>query len=189
MPHIHAQPNQHDITVSAYIILLGDSELKMLVHMHRKYNKLLQIGGHIELDETPWQAIAHELREESGFSVDELSVLQPMPNLNNLDEAIVHPTPLLVNTHKVGSDHYHSDLCYAFVAEALPSSMPLDGESEDLRWLTKDELTKLASEGLAMNDCTQIYLHILDNIGSLYRVKTSEFSLEKPGTESLKYVA
>ncbi len=33
----------------------------------------MQVGGHIELDETPWQAVEHELREESGYTLAELS--------------------------------------------------------------------------------------------------------------------
>ena len=67
MPHIHTAPNQHDMTVSAYIILRDGEDLKCLVHLHKKVGKLMQIGGHIELDETPWQSVVHELFEESGY--------------------------------------------------------------------------------------------------------------------------
>ena len=63
MAHIHDQPNQHDLTACAFIIRQVDGEWRCLVHMHKKLGKLLQIGGHVELHETPWQSVAHELRE------------------------------------------------------------------------------------------------------------------------------
>lgn len=75
MPHIHTQPNQHDMTVSAYIVRKENDEWKYLVHFHKKIEVLMQIGGHIELDETPWQTVAHELEEESGYTPYELTVV------------------------------------------------------------------------------------------------------------------
>ena len=53
MPHIHTEPGQHDHTVGAFIICLGNNSPKILLHMHKKLNKLLPIGGHIELNEAP----------------------------------------------------------------------------------------------------------------------------------------
>jgi len=64
MAHIHTAPNQHDHTVTAYIIRIDKDEPRALLHMHKKLNVLLPVGGHIELDETPWAAMAHELEEE-----------------------------------------------------------------------------------------------------------------------------
>lgn len=129
MPHIHAQPNQHDMTVSAYIVRQIDNVWHCMVHYHKKIDVYMQIGGHIELDETPWQAMAHELEEESGFTLDELSVLQPtIGRVRDVDN-INHPVPFTMNTHNVGNDHYHSDLCYGFVAENLPENQTAEGES------------------------------------------------------------
>ena len=54
MPHIHNQPGQHDICVSGYIVKITEgAEPRIILHKHRKLNKLLQFGGHVELDETP----------------------------------------------------------------------------------------------------------------------------------------
>lgn len=188
MPHIHTEPNQHDITISAYIVLRGEGEDKLLVHMHRKFGKLLQIGGHIELDETPWQTVAHELVEESGYELSELKLLQPLPSVPMVDNAVVHPVPFLMNTHKIG-EHYHSDLCYAFVARDVPQSAPGEGESTDLRWVTQAELNQLAEAGKAVKDSTDIYNHILKYIDQYAEVDASKYSLEKPDHNELKFVA
>ncbi len=53
MAHIHTQPGQHDHTASAYIFRVDFDEPKLVLHLHRKINKYLQFGGHIELHETP----------------------------------------------------------------------------------------------------------------------------------------
>jgi len=63
MAHIHTQPGQHDHTASAYIVRTDFDEPKIMLHLHRKIGKYLQFGGHVELHETPWQAVVHELRE------------------------------------------------------------------------------------------------------------------------------
>jgi 8-oxo-dGTP diphosphatase len=119
--------------------------------MHRKYHILLPIGGHVELDETPWQAIAHELSEESGYSLDELHILQPPHRIRHLPEVKLHPYPVVLNTHKVSPDHSHSDTAFAFTATTDPQGHIADGESLDLRWLTRQELDALHEP--------EIYLH------------------------------
>lgn len=169
------------MTVSAYIIRTDEAEPKLLVHMHKKVGKLMQIGGHIELDETPWQALSHELLEESGYTLDELKVLQPQAEPLAVDNAVVHPVPLLVNTHKVSDTHYHSDLVYGFVAAHKPNSLPADGESADLRWLTVSEYKQEVEQGAALKDVLDIFLAIINNyLASYHQVATNRFSIEKP---------
>ncbi|MEO6761106.1 MAG: NUDIX domain-containing protein [Candidatus Saccharimonadales bacterium] len=187
MPHIHTEPNQHDMTISAYILLLDDNVWKCLVHFHRKIEVLMQIGGHIELTETPWQAMAHELKEESGYSLAELMVLQHTADRVVEAGNIQHPTPFMVNTHNAGNDHYHSDSCYGFVAKERPKGVVSNGESIDLRWLTIDQLSGLVSKGEALEDVRNIYRFLLEHLGTYARVPAIGFSLEKPKRASLTY--
>lgn len=81
MAHIHTNPGEHDLTASAFIVRDDFEEPRLLLHMHKKLHILLQPGGHVELNENPWQAIEHELREETGYTFDELEVLQPKDRL------------------------------------------------------------------------------------------------------------
>jgi 8-oxo-dGTP diphosphatase len=181
MPHIHTKAGQHDMTVSAYVIRTDDDKPKLLVHMHKKIGKLMQIGGHIELDETPWQALSHELLEEGGYNLSELKVLQPQQEPFVINDAIVHPVPLLVNTHKVSDTHYHSDLVYGLITDHLPLLPPQQDESNDLRWLTVGELEQAADQGIALKDVSDIFTAIARTyLGTYYAVETSLFSVEKP---------
>jgi len=180
MPHIHTEPGQCDMTVSGYVVREIDGEWHCLVHMHRKIDMLMQIGGHIDLDQTPWQAIAAELAEETGYQLAELKIFQPVKGKPDVTDAIVHPLPFLQNTHDVGNGHYHSDLCYGFVAQSLPAAAQKKEESQDLRWLTLSEMCDLAAKGIALAATTDIYDFLLTIIPKYKALKASSFSLDKP---------
>lgn len=50
-------------------------------HLVRKSGMWNFFGGHIDPGETPWTAAVRELKEETGFAVDE-SKIQPLENTN-----------------------------------------------------------------------------------------------------------
>ena len=61
MPHIQTGPGQHDTTSRALIVRLDTPSPQILLHIHKKYGRLMQLGGHVELTETPWQAVLTDL--------------------------------------------------------------------------------------------------------------------------------
>lgn len=187
MPHIHNEPGQHDMTVSGYIVCVDGNEPRCLVHMHKKIGKLMQIGGHIELNETPWAAIAHELEEESGYQLSELQVVQYTADRVIDASNVSHPTPFLMNTHNVGNEHYHSDLCFGFVARGLPMQNMANGESADLRWLTLGELREAAKNGEALQDVSNMYTFLIEHLGTYVNVPATDFSTEKPSIAEATY--
>lgn len=154
MPHLHTAPNQHDHTVTMFIVRYVKGEPRILLHLHRKFKMLMPPGGHIELDETPWAAVAHELAEETGYELKDLQLWQPKMRLQAARGAVIHPQPFASNTHAVNSQHYHTDLDYLFIAEAEPPRSPAEGESTDLRWLSRADI-------VALNDA-QIFTNVKD---------------------------
>lgn len=181
MPHIHTQPGQHDLTVSAYIVREVDGEWKCLVHMHKKLHKLLQVGGHVELNETPWQALGHELREESGYELSELNVLQPTAHIPEFYDNIAHPIPVRFMTHLFSEGHYHIDCGYAFIADQLPAHALGAGESEDIRWYSLAELAAAKERDEVLGDVVDSYVYIVSNcLGSFTRMPADTFSLGHP---------
>ena len=178
MPHIHNEPGQIDATVTAYVCRKRHDELEIMLHMHKKLGILLPVGGHIELDETPWQAVAHELEEESGYELSQLRLLQPKLRLKWLDGAVLHPQPLLLNTHAITNEHCHSDITYAFFTEDEPRKHLSEGESHDIRWLTKQAITVL-DESIIYANTRAVCDFILTNFDTWELVETSRFSLEK----------
>lgn len=150
MPHIHTEPGQVDVIVNAYIFRRTSEGAKVLLHRHLKLDILLPCGGHIELNETPWGAIAHELAEEMGYTLAELDVLQPKLRVRKMEGAVIHPQPVLMNTHRVPTpvEHYHTEVGYLFVAHEEPQRTPDEGESQDLTWFTRDEILDLPKEAI-----------------------------------------
>ena len=157
MPHIHTDPGQHDLTTTAFIIRTDMDAPRGLVHVHRKLGLLLPVGGHVELDENPWAASIHEIREESGYDINQLKVLQPTERIVKMDGVKVHPVPLFLQTHEFKKDanHFHVDVGFLYVADKAPANLPDDGEASELLWLTKEEINTRADEMPA--DIAQIY--------------------------------
>lgn len=148
MPHIHTEPGQHDHTVSFFIVRTDFEEPKIVYHMHRKTGKLSMFGGHVELNETPWGAALHEIVEESGYSHDQLSILQPTFRLPKLTDAVVHPTPVVNSTGQYPNEipHFHTDTMYALTASEEPIGEPEEGESTDIRLFTLAEIAEIPSD-------------------------------------------
>ncbi|HSH18013.1 MAG TPA: NUDIX domain-containing protein [Candidatus Saccharimonadales bacterium] len=148
MPHIHTKPGEHDATASALIIRFDTPEPRLLLHLHKKHGRFMQPGGHVELHETPWQAVLHEIVEETGYKLSQLELLQPPQRLKSLSKVILHPVPMGENTHKIGEDHYHTDRMYVFAAEAAPLGTPGIGEATEFKWVTAEELQQMPDSTL-----------------------------------------
>lgn len=161
MGHIHSNFGQHDFTASAFIVRTDFNEPRFMVHKHKTIGKYLQFGGHVELDETPWQTIIHELREEVGYDIDQLRILQPKNSLRSLAGSIVHPVPVVTDTHKIPteSDHYHTDIGYVLITDQKPRHKPVKGESTDIKVLTLREVKSLKSEAFLYIPEIYEYIH------------------------------
>jgi 8-oxo-dGTP pyrophosphatase MutT (NUDIX family) len=162
MPHIHSGPGQHDLTVSMFIVRTDFDQPKAMLHMHKKFKKWMQFGGHVELDENVWDAVKHELLEETGYELSQLKLLQPKDRMHRVGKATLHPQPINVNTHLAGDDHYHTALDYAFVTDQTPKHEIGEDESQDIKFATIDEIR-------AMNE-DEMYESNQDTFGYIFEV-------------------
>jgi 8-oxo-dGTP pyrophosphatase MutT (NUDIX family) len=167
MGHIHNNPGEHDHTVSAFIIRADLIHPKLLLHRHKLLGKLMQPGGHVELLENPFQALCHEIIEETGYDLDQLEVLQPSPRIKFLPDAVLLPIPVAYSTHgfDLWPDHFHTDASYALVTGSLPRNDVAEGESKELRWFSLDELEEVDKDDIVENvwaigmDILTMFLH------------------------------
>lgn len=177
MGHIHTKNGQYDFTIGAYIVRKKIKKYEVLLHLHKKLKKLLPIGGHIELNESPWSAVAHELYEEAGYHLSDLLVLQPKDAIHKLTDVVVQPQPLVVASYDYDETHNHTDMAFVFIEKNPPSSKPNEGESLDINWISADNLKTKTSEDIFINT-KEIYTHILEQcIDKWDAIEASQYSI------------
>lgn len=121
------------ITASCFII--DPESQRLLLHHHRRLDRWLQMGGHVEGDEGPLQTAFREGAEESGLKDLELVV----PDVFDVD---VHFIP----AGKGEPDHSHFDVRY-LARTANPTAITIDrSESHDLAWVELDRAIPLMNE-------------------------------------------
>lgn len=126
-------------TATAYIISRINGRVKVLLHRHKKHSLWLPIGGHIEKNETPIQAVLREVKEETG-----LEIILPKRKLlkTNVVEELICPVTILVEKlkpYKKEPAHDHIDLIYfALCKNPGVAKMP-----EEHGWFSDRELIKL----------------------------------------------
>jgi hypothetical protein len=124
----------------------------------------MQFGGHVELDENPWQAIEHELLEESGYSFKQLKLLQPKQRMKSLSDATLHPQPVLLLTHTFDDiKHSHTDISYAFTTHESPKGVIGSSESTMLKEYTAAELRTVPAADILEN-AREESLYILEEL-------------------------
>ncbi|SCY57531.1 NUDIX domain-containing protein [Microbacterium sp. LKL04] len=150
MPHLHTDPGDHDATVSFFIVRTDGPEPRLTYHLHLKVRKLMMFGGHIERNETPWAAVLRELVEESGYQPAQVQLLQPLIRMRQVTDAAAHPVPVMSSTACTSADpaHFHTDLLYALITDEEPAGAPEDGESTDIRLVTRSELDRIPDEDI-----------------------------------------
>lgn len=109
------------ITASCYIV---DEQGRLLLHHHRRLDRWLQMGGHVESNEWPRDAALREGCEESG--------LRDLELVGGIIDVDVHPIP----AGKGEPDHAHFDVRY-LARTRDPRSIAIDrAESNELAWVT-----------------------------------------------------
>ena len=153
MPHIH---ERYDHTISAFV--LHPDQTKILLVFHKKLGKMMQIGGHIELDEDPWEALAHEVLEEAGLILGQCQVLlQPdQPRVDNPSHKTL-PIPFHYEVHNLLADgsHKHIDTGYA-LKSYTDQIRPAEGESQEFEWVSQSRLEQLNTDGRVLPGIYQV---------------------------------
>ena len=131
MPHIH---DKIDFTVAIFVV----KDKRVLLIHHRKLDKWLPLGGHIELEEDPEQAALREAREESGFEVELIGERPPTTEPGT--RALI--APRFLDIHRISETHEHIGMIYW--ARPKNGAMTLAAEEHhDIRWCSEADLISL----------------------------------------------
>ena len=97
-----------DLTVAGYIFY----EDKVLLIQHKKSKLWLPVGGHIDKDEIPDNAMIRKAKEEVGLEVKLLNMVG-IPQKGNIVQQMA--TPFYANIHNVGT---HNHYCLFYICES-----------------------------------------------------------------------
>lgn len=131
MAHIH---EKIDFTVAIFVVHGG----KVLVIHHRKLDRWLPLGGHIELEEDPEQAALREAREESGLEVDLIGERPPTSGAGT--RALI--APRFLDIHRISATHEHIGMIYWARPKSGAVTLSAD-EHHDIRWCSSGDLDRL----------------------------------------------
>lgn len=121
-----------DFVVAGYIF---DNDNILLIH-HKKLGLWLPVGGHINENETPDDALLREIKEETNLDVKILGN-NGISLEGNVKKNLA--APFHANVHSVG-DHDHC--CFFYLCKALnPEKLKINSELDDFRWVSKAELS------------------------------------------------
>lgn len=128
-------------TASVWILSSTNPKKMLLVH-HKKFNKWIQPGGHIEKFENQIQASVREVKEETGVDISFL-----MDDIQVGNDVAFLPTPKFfmeqtIPAHGDQPLHYHLD--FSYVVEVDEQDLELsERESLDIGWFTRDEIMEM----------------------------------------------
>lgn len=120
-----------DLVVAGYTF---HKDKILLIH-HKKLGLWLPVGGHINENETPDDALLREIREETNLDVKILGN-KGISLEGNVKKNLA--VPFHANVHSVGN---HDHCCFFYLCEALnPEKLKINNELDDFRWVSRNEL-------------------------------------------------
>ena len=124
------------ITASVWIV--DASHQRFLLTHHRKLQRWLQLGGHVDGEPEVERAALREAQEESG--IDEFTFADLGAHGPRIIDLDVHRIP----AHGTEPEHHHHDVRFLLVAQS--DELRISSESLDLRWFERRELAEITDD-------------------------------------------
>ena len=125
-----------DFTVSVFIYFQG----KVLLHMHKKLNIWLPVGGHIDTNELPQEAALREVKEECGLEIILIDSEQDLKLCDNEVIQLIRPSWILLEN--ITPEHQHIDSVYMAYSKSNKIKTG-SNESYKFKWVKSQDLIEL----------------------------------------------
>lgn len=142
------------LTGSAWVV--NKERTKVLLIHHKKLNKWLQIGGHIEdVDQTIEETVLREVKEESGIKA--LKILS-----SSIYDIDIHTIP---QKNEI-AEHLHFDIRLIVEADENEILIPQNEEVLDIKWYPLNEVQNLATSNTSINQSMKRMIDKMKEFGS-----------------------
>lgn len=150
---------QRQFVASAFVF----SEERTLLIYHRKLQKWLCPGGHVDPNELPSEAAIREVLEETGLEVEILSEEHVWVDNWN---ATSFPRPYLCMLEEIpayGTQPAHQHIDFVYISRPVKGQETLnDSETDGLRWFTLEEVDALTSDSEIFSETKSTIHSIFD---------------------------
>jgi len=147
---------QRHFTATAFIV---DSGNRTLLLWHKRLQRWMPPGGHVDPDESPEETALRECKEETGLDVEILGEPQAdlFPDDPSEGRMLKKPFAMLLenipaSVERNEPEHQHMDFVY--LARPLDEKQTLhlaEAEGSELRWFTREEVTRLPKNEIYAN--------------------------------------
>ena len=120
----------------ASVFVMDIPKKKILLVKHKKFNRWVQPGGHIEIEETPEEAAIREVYEETGLKIELLGEHFPR------EDDFIRPLAIQKNRNKQGD--LHIDIVYVAVPLKEQSLIFDEKESLAIGWFSRNDLENIS---------------------------------------------
>ncbi len=156
---------QKHFTATAFVV---DSQGRALLLWHKRLDRWMPPGGHVDPDETPEETAKRECLEETGLEVDIIGEEQPDLFAKNPAEGRMLTKPIAMLLENIPASpergepaHQHMD--FLFLARPRDEGAKLtleESEGRELRWFTRGEIEQL-------DEATEIFANVKEYILSV----------------------
>ncbi len=157
---------QRHFTATAFIV---DSKKRTLLLWHKRLNRWMPPGGHLDADETPEQAAKRECKEETNLDVEIIGADQNDLFTGNPTEGKMLTKPIAMLLEEIPASpernepaHQHMD--FLFVAHPLDESQAVRVEKTEAdrgQWFTREEVEALDESTVIFSNVKAYILELL----------------------------
>lgn len=134
-------------TATAFVI---DSKKRVLLLWHKRLQRWMPPGGHVDQDETPEDAAKRECKEETNLDVEIVGDVQDDLFAKNHDEGHMLKKPIAMLLENIPDcpernepAHQHMDFLYLARPLNEDEAQEITDESDGMKWFTKKEIETL----------------------------------------------
>ena len=148
--------NSLDKHFAASGFVINPEETKVLLIFHKKLNKWLIPGGHVNKNESPDEAVLREIKEEVGLTPRFVGNFNDKLKLNSEKQ---RPIPYcileeLIPQHKDKREHIHIDFIY--ILQSDKQDKIVNNEIHEINWVSKSEISDLDTFDSIKQICNNI---------------------------------
>ncbi|HVF69901.1 MAG TPA: NUDIX domain-containing protein [Xanthomonadales bacterium] len=136
-------PGEKQFTASVWVLTKTKPKKVLLVH-HKKYDKWIQPGGHIEHFENPIECAVREIKEETGLDISFINSYMEQ-TVDGVTSFLKTPDFFLeqrIPAHGEQPEHFHLDHQYIVKVDEQMLKHNIS-ESHGIGWFSKKEALAL----------------------------------------------